>query len=43
VDITSLERNQHLHIVTRISKGLTVSFNFEVTDWTELEETVEFD
>ncbi len=43
VDITSLERNQHLHIVTRISKGLTVSFNFEVTDWTTLEETLTFD
>ncbi len=43
VDITSLERNQHLHIVTRISKGLTVSFNFEVTDWTTKEETVQFD
>ncbi|MCR5827377.1 MAG: FimB/Mfa2 family fimbrial subunit [Bacteroidales bacterium] len=43
VDITSLERNQHLQIVTRISKGLTVSFNFEVTDWKENEETVHFD
>ena len=43
VDITSLERNQHLHIVTRISKGLTVSFNFEVEDWTDLEENMHFD
>jgi len=43
VDIESLERNQHLHIVTRISKGLTVSFNFEVSDWVDLEETVSFD
>jgi len=43
VDITSLERNQHLHIVTRISKGTTVSFNFVVLDWDELEEIVHFD
>ncbi len=43
VNITSLERNQHLHIVTRISKGTTVSFNFEVTDWVSKEETVTFD
>ncbi len=43
VNITSLERNQHLHIVTRISKGLTVSFNFEVKDWEARTETVTFD
>lgn len=43
VDIASLERNQHLHIVTRISKGLTVSFNFEVADWETKTEQVMFD
>jgi len=43
IDIVSLERNQHLHIVTRISKGTTVSFNFEVIDWDELEESMHFD
>lgn len=42
-DITSLARNQHLHIVTRISKGLTVSFNFEVAEWVEKAESVQFD
>ncbi len=42
VDIVSLERNQHLHIVTRISRGLTVSFNFEVADWVEKTESVLF-
>lgn len=43
VDITSLERNQHLKIVTRISLGLTVSFNFEVSGWDEKEESVSFE
>lgn len=33
VSIPSLPRNRHLHIVTKISKGTTVSFNFEVTGW----------
>lgn len=42
VDITSLERNQHLHIVTRISKGLTVSFSFQVMDWTGKTENIIF-
>ena len=43
VDIVSLERNQHLRISTRISRGHTVSFNFEVAGWTEKEELVRFD
>lgn len=44
VSIPSLARNRHLHIVTRISKGTTVSFNFEVAGWGEpIEETVLFD
>ncbi len=42
-DIPFLARNQHLHIVTRISQGLTVSFNFEVADWVEKSEEVQFD
>ncbi len=42
VNIVSLERNQHLHIVTRISRGLTVSFNFEVADWIANTESVLF-
>lgn len=42
-DLTALERNQHLRIETRISKGTTVSFNFEVSDWTEKSEIVLFD
>ena len=42
-DIPSLTRNQHLHIVTRISKGLKVSFNFEVADWEEKTAEVTFD
>jgi hypothetical protein len=33
VSIPSLARNRHLHIVTKISKGTTVSFNFEVSGW----------
>lgn len=44
VSIPSLGRNQHLHIVTRISKGKSVSFNFEVTQWnTPIEESVQFE
>ena len=35
VSIPSLARNRHLHIVTKISKGTTVSFNFEVAGWGE--------
>lgn len=42
-DILRLERNQHLTVTTRISKGLTVSFNFQVTPWEEETATVEFD
>lgn len=43
-NIPALERNQHLTVTTRISKGLTVSFNFEVTTWDpEHNELVEFD
>lgn len=41
-DIPALARNQHIHIVTRISKGLKASFNFEVADWDEHEEEVTF-
>jgi len=43
-NIPALERNQHLTVTTRISKGLTVSFNFEVTTWApEHNASVEFD
>ena len=42
-DILTLARNQHLTVTTRISKGLTVSFNFQVTPWEENTATVEFD
>ena len=42
-DILSLLRNQHLHIVTRISKGDKVSFNFKVAGWDDKSETVTFD
>ena len=38
-DLSGLERNQHLRIETRISKGTTVSFNLEVTGW--IDEKVE--
>ena len=42
-NLTRLQRNQHLHIVTTISQGQTVSFNFEVAGWgDEIEEEVEF-
>lgn len=44
VSIPSLPRNRHLHIVTKISKGTTVSFNFEVAGWGEpIVEQVLFD
>lgn len=44
VSIPSLARNRHLHIVTKISKGTTVSFNFEVAGWGEpMVEQVLFD
>ena len=43
-NILSLARNQHLHVVTRISKGVTVSFNFQVTGWGDpINESVTFD
>lgn len=43
VSIPSLARNRHLHIVTKISQGTTVSFNFEVAGWGEpLVEQVSF-
>ena len=32
-NILSLERNQHLIVSTRLSYGVTVSFNFEVQEW----------
>ena len=41
-DIPSLSRNQQLRVMTRISKGV-VSFNFEVADWVEKNEEVQFD
>ena len=43
VDIPCLYRNQQLHIVTRISCGLEVSFNFEVAEWEEKTAEVQFD
>lgn len=42
VDIPALGRNQHITVTTRISKGLTVSFNFEVNDWVQHTASVEF-
>lgn len=42
-NLMELRRNQHLHVVTTISKGTTVSFNFEVAGWgSPIEESVEF-
>lgn len=41
-DLLELKRNQHLHIVTRISKGLSVSFSFQVMDWTPMPEEIYF-
>lgn len=43
MDITSLGRNQYLQIVTTVSKGLDVSFNFKVNEWVEHTEYVTFD
>lgn len=43
VDIPCLYRNQQLYIVTRISKGFKVSFNFEVADWINKTAEVQFD
>lgn len=42
-DIVHLRRNQHMTITTRLSKGVQVSFNFEVADWTEHTSAVTFD
>ena len=42
-NIPALGRNQHLTVTTRISKGLTVSFNFKVTLWEEDTASVYFD
>lgn len=42
-NLLQIERNQHIHIVTRISRGLTVSFNFEVMPWELMEERILFD
>lgn len=42
-NIPALKRNQHLIVETRLSRGLTVSFNIKVVDWTEKPETVQFD
>lgn len=41
-DILALGRNQHITVTTRIAKGLTVSFNFEVNSWTGHSATVDF-
>lgn len=43
VRIASLSRNQSLHILIRISRGRTVSFNFSLEDWVSLTETVLFE
>lgn len=43
VDIPCLYRNQQLHIVTRISRGVQVSFNFKVADWDDVTAEVQFD
>ena len=43
VSIPALARNQHLVVTTRISRGLTVSFNFDVESWTGHTASVEFD
>ena len=39
-DIQALGRNQYLQITTRINKGLDISFNFEVIDWTNKQEEI---
>ena len=41
-DILALKRNQYLQIETTISKGVNVSFNFYVKDWTPHNPTVIF-
>ena len=42
-DITALGRNQYLQIVTTVSKGESVSFNFKVKEWDAHTETIHFD
>lgn len=42
-DITSVARNQCLTITVSINKGSMLSFNFDVSDWTEHTENVTFD
>jgi len=41
-NIPALSRNQYLKIEIRISNKTNISFNFEVADWTEKTENVEF-
>jgi len=41
-NIPSIGRNQYLKIEIRISNQADISFNFEVSDWTDKTETVEF-
>lgn len=43
LDIKSLDRNQYLQVLTTVSKGLDVSFNFRVKEWEEHTEYVTFD
>lgn len=43
MDIKALERNQYLKIITTISEGINVSFNFKVNEWVEHKELVTFD
>jgi hypothetical protein len=43
LDIKSLGRNQYLQVLTTVSKGLDVSFNFRVKEWEEHTEYVTFD
>ena len=42
-NIIHLRRNQHLTVTTRLSKGVQVSLNFEVADWTDHTASVTFD
>lgn len=41
-DIQALGRNQYLQIETRISKGLRISFNYEVANWDPIDEAIIF-
>lgn len=42
-DIPALKRNEHLIVETRLSRGLTVSFNIKVVGWNKKPEEVQFD